>query len=120
MKAVDVPDRTLNGSVAACLGAILERGDVPVPPVGHPEPFTVWRSYLGQLGVGLVPIENPRGFNWPGPWLALLGERAAVAFGSPPGLAWAPLGGTFEEVERGYLIAPADVALWEARSRAVT
>ena len=61
-----------------------------------------------------------RGFNWPGPWLALLraaddGERiGAVAFGSPPGLAWNPLGGpeTFEAVELGYVVAPADVALW--------
>jgi MOSC domain-containing protein YiiM len=37
-----------------------------------------------------------------------------VAFGSPPGIAWRPLGGTepFEAVERGFLVAPADVALW--------
>src|SRR3954453_19585550 len=117
MQAVDVPERTLNGSVAACLRAILERGDVPPPPPGHPEPFTVWRSFLGTLGMGLVPIANPRTFNWPGPWLAILGERTAVAFGSPPGLAWAPLGGTFAEVEAGYLVAPADVALWDAKDR---
>ena len=38
----------------------------------------------------------------------------AVAFGAPPGLAWSPLGGpeTFDAVEAGYVIAPADVALW--------
>jgi len=31
-----------------------------------------------------------------------------------PGLAWSPLGGpeTFDAVEAGYVIAPADVALW--------
>jgi MOSC domain-containing protein YiiM len=70
----------------------------------------------------MVPIADPAGFNWPGPWLALLpaaggdGEVGAVAFGSPPGLAWKPLGGPepFESVRRGYVVAPHDVALWEA------
>ena len=120
MRIVDVPEATLNGSVAACLRAIVEREDVPVPPADHPAPFTVWSSFLSGLGLGLVPIESPREFHWPGPWLALLGERAAVAFGSPPGLAWAPLGGTFEEVERGFVVAPADVALWDAKRRPET
>ena len=42
------------------------------------------------------------------------GRVGAVAFGAPPGLAWSPLGGpeTFAAVDAGYLIAPADVALW--------
>ena len=38
--------------------------------------------------------------------------RAAVAFGAPPGLAWAPPDARFEDVAEGYVIAPADVALW--------
>ena len=59
MRLVEVPDATLNGSVAACLRAILERDDVPVPPQDHPEPFTVWRSWLGAAGLGLVPIADP-------------------------------------------------------------
>ena len=111
-------------SVAACLASILEIdvADVPVPGAEHPEPWTVWRNWLAQRGLGLVPIADPAGFHWPGPWLALLRaagreERiGAVAFGAPPGLAWKPLGGheTFEAVERGYVIAPADVALWSA------
>ena len=66
-----------------------------------------------MLGLGLVPIQEPRTFSWPGPWIAVLGDgRAAVAFGAPPGLAWAPPGARFEDVVEGYLIAPADVALW--------
>jgi hypothetical protein len=65
-----------------------------------------------------VPIRDPDAFNWPGPWIAVLGERAAVAFGSPPGLAWAPLGGSFEDVTAGYVIAPADAALWAPRPAA--
>jgi MOSC domain-containing protein YiiM len=113
--------------VAACLAAILEVevADVPVPEEDHPEPWTVWRNWLGQRAVGLVPIDEPSGFNWPGPWLALLraadgdGRVAAVAFGSPPGIAWHPLGGpeTFDAVEAGYVLAPADVALWAPRER---
>jgi MOSC domain len=67
-----------------------------------------------------VPIAEPATFDWPGPWLAMLraadgeGRIGAVAFGAPPGLAWSPLDGpeTFEAVAEGFLIAPADVALW--------
>lgn len=113
MKTSGFPD----GSVATCLAAILERDDVPVPPADHPEPWTVWRNWLGTLGLGLVPIREPRGFNWPGPWLALVPEGAAIAFGSPPGLAWAPPGARFEDVTEGYLVAPADVALWRTEAR---
>jgi hypothetical protein len=103
-------------SVAACLAAILEldTDEVPLPDAAHPEPWTVWRVWLARRGVGLVPVERPREFAWPGPWLALLRDgTAAVAYGSPPGaLAWAPLGGRFEDVEGGYAIAPHHVALW--------
>ena len=112
----------LPGSVAACLASILEIDvvDVPVPDERHPEPWTVWRNWLAQRSLGLVPVAEPSGFNWPGPWLALLraadgdGYVAAIAFGAPPGVAWHPFGGpeTFEAVELGYVIAPADVALW--------
>jgi MOSC domain-containing protein len=109
-------------SVAACLASILEldADEVPLPEEGHPAPWTVWRNWLGQRGLGLVPIADPATFNWPGPWVAVLraadgdGGVGAVAFGSPPGVAWSPLGGpeTFEAVQAGYLVAPADVALW--------
>jgi hypothetical protein len=110
-------------SVAACLASILELdvAEVPVTDERHPQPWTVWRQWLGQRGLGLVPIVDPANFDWPGPWLAMVraadcdGCVGAVAFGAPPGLAWSPLGGpeTFEAVDVGYAIAPADVALWE-------
>jgi MOSC domain-containing protein YiiM len=116
-------------SVAASLAAILEidPADVPLPDEQHPEPWTVWRQWLLQRGVGLVPIADPATFDWPGPWLAVLrasdgeGYVAAVAFGAPPGLAWTPLGGTetFAATEAGYIIAPADVALWESSGEAL-
>jgi MOSC domain-containing protein YiiM len=117
-------------SVAACLASILELevDEVPVPDASHPQPWTVWRNWLGQRGLGLVPIADPANFDWPGPWLAMLraadgeGCIGAVAFGAPPGLAWSPLGGpeTFDAVQLGYTIAPADVALWAPPSAAAS
>ena len=110
--AVLPPDHLppLSRSVAACLAAILELeiDEVPAPPADHPEPWTAWRVWLASRGLGLVPIAEPREFAWPGPWIALLsGDRAAVGYGSPPGgLAWTPLGGSFDEVEAGYALAP--------------
>jgi len=114
----------MQGSVAACLASILELdvAEVPLPDQDHPQPWTVWRHWLGRRGLGLVPIADPAKFDWPGPWLAMLraadgqGLVGAVAFGAPPGLAFSPLGGPepFEAVELGYLIAPADVAVWES------
>jgi MOSC domain-containing protein YiiM len=112
----------LSRSVAACLAAILEldTDEVPAPAADHPQPWTVWRDWLGRRGLGLVPVGDPATFGWPGPWLALLrsdtagGPVCAVAFGVPPGLAWKPLGGpeSFDAVEAGYVVAPADAALW--------
>jgi hypothetical protein len=109
--------------VAACIAAILEldAAEVPVPDAGHPQPWTVWRNWLNQRGIGLVPIAEPADFNWPGPWLAVLSPGVGVvAFGAPPGIAWHPLGGPepFDAIERGFLLAPADVALWSRKGPA--
>ena len=122
VQIVDPPASSarLPGSVAACLAAILEIdvAEVPVPAAGHPAPWTVWRNWLAQRGLGLVPIADPGRFDWPGPWLAVLrGEDrrvCAVAYGPPSTIAWHPLGGpeTFADVEAGYVVAAADVALW--------
>jgi hypothetical protein len=111
----------LQRSVVACLASILERdvAEIPVPAPDHPEPFTVWRNWLATQGLGLVPIAEPRSFDWPGPWLALLragahaGHVAVVAYGAPPGVAWRPLRGTeaFDAVEVGYVVAATDPVL---------
>ncbi len=120
----------LQRSVAACLAAILEVAvtEVPVPDEQHPDPWVLWRNWLAQRALGLVLVAEPAGFNWPGPWLALLraadgsGLVAAVAFGVPPGIAWHPLHGseTFDAVEVGYVVAPADVALWAPSHEGIT
>jgi hypothetical protein len=113
----------LTRSVAACLAAILELDphEVPAPEAEHPDPWTVWRNWLASRGLGLVPVLEPAGFGWPGPWIVLLRTgHAAVAFGVPPGIAWRPLGGTdtIADAERGFLVAPADPALWAPRAPA--
>src|SRR3954447_888182 len=125
MRPVEPPPSgaRMQRSVAACLASILELdvAEVPLPDEQHPQPWTVWRQWLGQRGLGLVANADPAHFDWPRPWWAMVraadGERCvgAVAFGAPPGLAWSPLGGpeTFDAVDAGYVIAPADLALWE-------
>ena len=118
----------LTGSALVCLASILEldAAEVPAPPDGHPEPWTVWRNWLAERGLGLVPIADPAGFSWAGPWLAVLRgddrQVCAVAYGPPSTIVWHPLGGpeTFDDVVAGYVIAPADVALWSRPERAVT
>lgn len=122
----DLPPLTRSG--VACLAAILEldAAEVPVPPADHPDPWTAWRNWLAERGLGLVPVADPAGFSWAGPWLAILrgeGRRVcAVAYGPPSTIAWHPFGGpeTFADVEAGYVVAPADVALWSPAERAVT
>lgn len=107
----------LSRSVAACLATILEVPVEEVPCPANDSPWPAWRNWLAGRGLGLVPISDPYRFNWAGPWLAVLrDDNAAVAFGSPPGLVWAPLleDESFESISAGYLVAPADPALWTA------
>jgi hypothetical protein len=68
---------------------------------------------LAARNLGLVPVEQARGFEWPGYWLAGLAEgdrlSAAVMFGSPSAVVWPPTAkGT---VEFGFVVAPLDPAL---------
>jgi MOSC domain-containing protein YiiM len=118
---------SLTHEIAACLAQLLrvDPRDVPVP--SGPDPWSHWRGWLGERGLGMVPIKEPREFSWPGPWLAILDDsdgkrRAAIAFGPPPDLIWWPAADPppFTAVVSGYLIAPADVADWIPRPREVT
>jgi MOSC domain-containing protein YiiM len=103
-------------SFAACIAAILEVDVAAVPvPAEDGDRWAHWRSWLSTRAVGLVPIPDPRAFDWPGPWIAQLESgAAAIAFGAPPGIVWRPLGGEepFEAVVAGWIVAAHDVALW--------
>jgi MOSC domain len=119
MREVELSRRATEASTfAACLATILELplADVPEPPPG--EDVAGWRisRWLGGLGLGLVPVLDPKTFAWPGPWIGLVrsdGEcRAVVMYGNPSGVAYDPSGAAGGwELEGGFAVAAADIAL---------
>jgi hypothetical protein len=122
MREVPIEDamRGDPGSFAACIATILELpfSEVIVAEPGEDVVGRRVARWLGGLGVGLVPVANPAGFAWPGPWIARVhraGERRAVVmFGVPSGVVWDPAGvmaGGGWELESGFLIAATDIAL---------
>lgn len=126
MKEVSVTagrGRSESASFAACLATVLELplDSIPEPPLDQdPALGGATSRWLGGLGLGIVPIAQPRSFSWPGPWIArvLVPEaserRCVVMFGVPSGVVWDPLdGGPVENewIEDGFLIAATDIAL---------
>ncbi len=116
-------------SFAACLASVTEisPAHVPQPAADLQGAIALWRSWLAGRGVGLVPIANPARFNWPGYWLAILGDmgptgatddvRAVLMFGSPSGIVLSPqdhglLGAaaTGLPVRYGYVLSALDPA----------
>ena len=64
----------------------LEPGELPTPDGGDANVF--WRQWLAGRNLGLVPIDDPASFAWPGYWVAAAeaadGDRDAVLmFGVP-------------------------------------
>lgn len=108
-------------SFAACLATVLELPLDALPKPGPDEhPAVGWSTsrWLGGLGLGIVPISEPRSFSWPGPWIAHVsppdGEpRYLVMFGVPSGPVWDPAGGAFESdwIEAGFMVCATDIAL---------
>jgi hypothetical protein len=120
---VDLPESAapeVVRSFAACLAAATETpvADVPLPDADLRGAVAHWRSWLAGRGAGLVPIARPRGFTWPGYWLAVLdADRAALMFGSPSGVVLSPqdpslLGRASSDlpVLEGYVVAGLDPA----------
>jgi MOSC domain len=113
-------------SFVACVATVLELpfDEVPRPRVGE-DPAAGWTvsRWLGRFGMGLARIHEPASFSWPGPWIARVqagassdaaDRRFVVMFGVPSGVVWDPAGTTepaAEELEEGFLIAAADIAL---------
>ncbi|MGL5827082.1 MAG: MOSC domain-containing protein [Nocardioides sp.] len=87
---------------AACLASVLELplSEVPTSAATVAEALGPWRSWLAGLSLGLVPIDRPAGFQWPGYWIALarraavdptdVSRDAALLFGTPPGVVFSP------------------------------
>ena len=88
---------------AACLAYLLEADE---PRAADPAEA---RGWLAGRNLGLVPVREPEGFTWPGPFLARLGGPDAwvVMFGVPPGVLHDPAGGTASgPPEEAFVLAP--------------
>ena len=109
MKDVDLPDgpgSPLVRGFTACLSSVTEVPGADLPVLTGDEPLVhalgVWRSWLAGRGSGLVPIAEPRSFQWAGYWIAVTDgsdspladgpqrQVAALAFGTPPGIVLCP------------------------------
>jgi len=116
-------------SFAACVASVTETSlaEVPQPHADLRGAIAHWRSWLAGRGAGLVPLANPSSFNWPGYWLAVVGERgpgsadddarAVLMFGTPSGVVLSPqdpslLGraATDLQIRDGYVLCGLDPA----------
>ncbi|MCW2613905.1 MAG: hypothetical protein JWN08_899 [Frankiales bacterium] len=101
------PGSPLVRGLAACLSSVTELPlDVLPPRPGDDAPvahaLAAWKSWLAGLGFGLVPIADPRSFQWAGWWIAVVDDSrsrhadgpgrqvACLAFGTPPGIVLSP------------------------------
>jgi MOSC domain-containing protein YiiM len=125
----DVP--VLTRSFAACMASAIEKPltQLPLHRLELSLAIGRWRSWLASRGVGLVSIASPARFNWPGYWIAVLGERvpepgagpdqaAVLMFGTPSGVVLSPqdaallgVAATKLPVQQGFVIANFDPAL---------
>lgn len=133
MIEVELPDAEgvpeLVRSFAACLASVTETPltEVPQPGADLRGAIAHWRSWLAGHGAGLVPIAQPARFNWPGYWLAVLGDpapagaaeggTAVLMFGTPSGVVLSPqdpglLGAAAADlpVRLGYVLSTLDPA----------
>jgi hypothetical protein len=103
---------TERSSLAACIAHVAgaEASEVPLDAEEQ-------RAWLGERGLGLVPVAQAAAFSWAGPWIARRpardggGLRAAVMFGVPSGALWDPAR-TTDEIVDGFVVAPLDPAVW--------
>lgn len=77
-------------SLTACVAHVLGVDAAEVPEDGGVR----LNQWLAGRNLGLVPVESPQSFKWPGRFLGLRGEPStwAVFFGVPPGLVYDPVG----------------------------
>ena len=103
---------------STCLARALGFEPGQLPTADGEDPNVFWRQWLAGRNLGLVPIDDPVSFAWPGYWIAAVaapdGDRDAVLmFGIPSGPLLDPAGlltrgGSLVE---GVVIAPFQLGL---------
>ena len=101
----DGPASPLVRGLAACLSSVTE---VPLEELTEFQDLSTthaiaaWKSWLAGRGFGMVPIADPRSFQWAGWWIAVVDHSdspladgpdrqvAVLAFGTPPGVVLSP------------------------------
>jgi hypothetical protein len=99
--------------LAQALGLEPER--LPQPD-GEPDVF--WRQWLAGRNLGLVPIDDPASFSWPGYWIAAFDDGeghkdAVLMFGVPSGSILDPSGvlTTRASITEAVALAPFQLGL---------
>lgn len=106
----------------ACLATVLELPLETVPKPAGDADVVGWRvmRWLGERGLGLVPVAGAASFSWAGPWIARIRpagaatRRAVVMYGVPSGVIWDPseaIRGEGWRIEDGFVVAALDIAL---------
>lgn len=92
------------GSLNACVAYMLGISSSDLPGDG----ITALNQWLAVRNLGLVPVESPESFEWPGRFLGLRRDSStwAVFFGAPPGVLYDPEG---ESDGKGVLVDAAFV-----------
>jgi hypothetical protein len=106
---------TFANEFRACLAEILR---APAPEAtATDDPIRFFRQWLAERNLGLVPIAQADGFDWPGQWIAVFGDgedaHAMVMFGSPSGV-WLDPSNAYRKgarIEAGWMLTPLDLHL---------
>ena len=111
-------------SLAECVAYVLGVAPSDVPGDGG----VGLRQWLAKRNLGLVPVESPEDFAWPGHFLGRRRESRtwAVLFGVPPGVVFepVPVDTSFDALDAAFVLAPHDPrratdARWSSRSSGV-
>jgi hypothetical protein len=143
MIQIDLPDgraTPLVRGLAACLSSVIEVPLAALPAFDNltvPHTLAAWKSWLAGRDFGMVPIAEPRSFQWAGWWIAIVnhtesrlvdgseGQVAVLAFGTPPGVVLSPQDPTLLghatadlDISSAYAVASLDPVLPPAQEGA--
>ena len=64
---------------STCLAHALGFEPAQLPTADGDDPDVFWRQWLAGRNLGLVPIDDPVSFAWPGYWIAAVAARTGIA-----------------------------------------